>query len=150
LPEKICHDRNQQRPDRQFGEHVVRRHVQNLRKSLRSLEKEGFRHVFVLSNLEAIENVQIERQPLWNNQIRETQTNSTFWNFLTYSHPEGRKAVFLGDLVDRGDRILDTVKLVRNMVVAETGLCVLRNHDIKLMRKLNGKNVKEDDPLRDY
>ena len=136
LPEKICHDRNQQRPDRQFGEHVVRRHVQNLRKSLRSLEKEGFRHVFVLSNLEDIENVQIERQPLWNNrkdehglfdiigdvhgccdeleellrslgyQIRETQANSiansAFWNFPTYSHPEGRKAVFLGDLVDRG------------------------------------------------
>ena len=52
LPEKICHDRNQQRPDRQFGEHVVRRHIQNLRKSLRSLEKEGFRHVYVLSDLE--------------------------------------------------------------------------------------------------
>ncbi len=172
LPEKICHDRNQQRPDRQFGEHVVRRHVQSLRKSLRSLEKEGFRHVFVLSTLEEIENVQIERQPLWNNrkqehgpfdiigdvhgccdeleellrslgyQILETSANSTFWDFPTYSHPEGRKAVFLGDLVDRGDRILDTVKLVRNMVVAETGLCVPGNHDIKLMRKLNGKNVK--------
>jgi len=180
LPEKICHDRNQQRPDRQFGEHVVRRHIQSLRKSLRSLEKEGFRHVFVLSSLEEIENVTIERQPLWNNrkqehgpfdiigdvhgccneleellrslgyQILETAanstanspTNSSFWNFPTYSHPEGRKAVFLGDLVDRGDRILDTVKLVRNMVVAETGLCVPGNHDIKLMRKLNGKNVK--------
>jgi protein phosphatase len=172
LPEKICHDRNQQRPDRQFGEHVVRRHVQNIRKSLRSLEKEGFRHVYVLSDLEEIENVQIERKPLWNNrkeehgpfdiigdvhgccdeleellrslgyQILETAASSTFWDFPTYSHPEGRKAVFLGDLVDRGDRILDTVKLVRNMVVAETGLCVPGNHDIKLMRKLNGKNVK--------
>ena len=30
-----------------------------------------------------------------------------------YAHPEGRKAVFLGDLVDRGPRILDTVRLVR-------------------------------------
>ncbi|PZO44552.1 MAG: polynucleotide kinase-phosphatase [Pseudanabaena frigida] len=176
LPEKVCHDRNQQRPDRQFGEHVVRRHVQNLRKSLRGLEREGFRHVFILSSLEEIENVEIERQPLWNNrkqdhgpfdiigdvhgccdeleellrslgyQILEAKanspTNSPFWEFPTYSHPEGRKAVFLGDLVDRGDRILDTVKLVRNMVVAETGLCVPGNHDIKLLRKLNGKNVK--------
>jgi protein phosphatase len=50
--------------------------------------------------------------------------------------------VFLGDLVDRGPRILDTLKLVRNMVLAETALCVPGNHDIKLLRKLNGKNVK--------
>ena len=33
-----------------------------------------------------------------------------------YAHPEGRKAIFLGDLVDRGPRILDTLRLVHNMV----------------------------------
>ena len=38
-----------------------------------------------------------------------------------YAHPEGRKAVFLGDLVDRGPRILDTVRLVRNMVAPRLG-----------------------------
>ena len=48
----------------------------------------------------------------------------------------------MGDLVDRGDRILDTLKLVRNMVTAANALCVPGNHDIKLMRKLRGKNVK--------
>jgi len=47
-----------------------------------------------------------------------------------------------GDLVDRGPHILDIFKLVRNMVLAETALCVPGNHDIKLLRKLNGKNVK--------
>src|SRR3984893_303137 len=26
LPEHLCHERNQQRPDRQFGPHVVRQH----------------------------------------------------------------------------------------------------------------------------
>jgi protein phosphatase len=34
LPEKLCGDRNQQRPNRNFGNHVVRRHVQNLSESL--------------------------------------------------------------------------------------------------------------------
>jgi hypothetical protein len=53
---------------------------------------------------------------------------------LTVYHPEGRKAVFLGDLVDRGTRILDTVKLVHNMVAAGTGICVPGNHENKLLR----------------
>ncbi len=50
--------------------------------------------------------------------------------------------MFLGDLVDRGPRILDTVKLVRNMVKAGTAICVPGNHENKLLRKLRGKNVR--------
>jgi len=172
LPEKLCGDRNQQRPNRNFGNHVVRRHIQSLRKSLRNLDREGFRYVYVLRSPEEIDAVEVERQPLWNNrkgdcgpfdiigdvhgccdeleqllqqlgyQIIEKSSESDWGNFPTYAHPEGRKAVFLGDLVDRGPRILDTLKLVRNMVLAETALCVPGNHDIKLLRKLNGKNVK--------
>jgi protein phosphatase len=60
----------------------------------------------------------------------------------TYSHPQGRKAVFVGDLVDRGPRILDTVRLVRNMVTSGSAFCVIGNHDLKLMRKLRGQNVQ--------
>lgn len=58
-----------------------------------------------------------------------------------YRHPEGRLAVFLGDLVDRGPRILDTVRLVYNMVFRGAALCVCGNHDDKLLRKLKGRNV---------
>ena len=50
LPEELCHERNQQRSDRQFGSHVVRRHTQMLRRSLRGLEKEGFRYVYTLKS----------------------------------------------------------------------------------------------------
>ncbi|MCI0462400.1 MAG: polynucleotide kinase-phosphatase [Gemmataceae bacterium] len=57
-------------------------------------------------------------------------------------HPHGRKAVFLGDLVDRGPRSLDTLLLVRSMVAAGTALCVPGNHDMKLLRRLQGKNVQ--------
>jgi len=48
LPETLCHERNQQRPDRQFGSHVVRRHVKQLKQSLRSLKREGFRFIYTL------------------------------------------------------------------------------------------------------
>ncbi|MBD0395837.1 MAG: AAA family ATPase, partial [Microcoleus sp. C1-bin4] len=52
LPEKTCADRNQQRPDRNFGNHVIRRHIQNLKRSLRNLDREGFRYVYVLRSPE--------------------------------------------------------------------------------------------------
>ena len=71
------------------------------------------------------------------------------WGDRTFVHPEGRKAVFVGDLVDRGPRILDTVRLVRNMVVHGSALCVPGNHDMKLMRKLRGKNVQITHGLAD-
>jgi protein phosphatase len=59
-----------------------------------------------------------------------------------YAHADGRTAVFVGDLVDRGPRILDTVRLVRNMVEAGSAHCVPGNHDIKLVRKLRGRDVQ--------
>ncbi len=59
-----------------------------------------------------------------------------------YSHPEDRKAFFVGDLVDRGPRILDSYEFVKNMVEAGHALCVPGNHDAKLLRKLRGKDVK--------
>ncbi|BCL34087.1 hypothetical protein NSMS1_05340 [Nostoc sp. MS1] len=171
LPEELCHERNQQRSDRNFGPHVVRRHTQMLRRSLRGLEKEGFRYVYTLKSPEEIANVELELQPLWNNKKHEhgpfdiigdihgccdeletllqqlgyeksTEVEYTLWDAPTYHHPQGRKAIFLGDLVDRGIRILDTVKLVRNMVAAGTAICVPGNHENKLLRKLRGKNVK--------
>ncbi len=175
LGEEVCQSRNQQRPDRDFGAHVVRRHTQLLQRSLKGLEQEGFRYVYILDSLEEIDGVEITRKPLWNNKRYEhgpfdiigdihgccdeleslldklgyckkeenqQEDEKSFWNYPTYYHPEGRKAVFLGDLVDRGPRILDTVKLVRSMVVAGSGLCVPGNHENKLSRKLRGKNVK--------
>ena len=67
---------------------------------------------------------------------------SLVWGNRSTPIPQGRKAVFVGDLVDRGPRILDTVRLVRNMVGAGSALCVPGNHDMKLMRKLRGKDVQ--------
>ena len=172
LPEKLAHARNRERPDRQFGPHVVRNQTRELRRSLKGLQREGFRHVHVLSSPEEIEAVAIQRTKLWNDRRDETgpfdligdvhgccdeleqllaelgyrmveQRDGEFPDGgPVYAHPEGRRAIFVGDLVDRGPRILDSVRLVRNMVEAGHAACVPGNHDTKLVRKLRGRDVQ--------
>lgn len=169
LPERLCQGRNRNRPDRDFGPHVVRQQSQQLHRSLRNLEREGFRRIHVLHSPEEVDAAKIELQPLWNNRKHDHgpfdiigDVHGCFDELadlltkLGYSvegdsneqtagysvkPPEGRKAVFLGDLVDRGPRIPDVLRLVMGMVEAGTALCVPGNHDIKLMRKLKGKDV---------
>ena len=64
------------------------------------------------------------------------------WGVESWRHPAGRRAIFLGDLVDRGPRILDSLRIVRNMMADGVALCVAGNHDDKLLRWLNGKQVQ--------
>src|SRR5262249_24846246 len=71
LPADLCHARNQERPDRTFGPHVVRTHAQQLQRSLRNLGREGFRDVHVLSSPEEVESVVVERRPLWTDRRGE-------------------------------------------------------------------------------
>lgn len=60
----------------------------------------------------------------------------------TATPPAGRMAVFLGDLCDRGPDIVRTLRLVMGMVRTGRALCVLGNHDEKLMRRLRGNPVQ--------
>ncbi len=76
LPEKVCEERNRGRPERNFGHHVIRQQAQQMRRSLRGLEREGFRHVHVLSSPEEVDAVAIERQPLWCN-LKQEKARST-------------------------------------------------------------------------
>ena len=55
LPGRLCQDRNKGRANRDFGPHVIRQQSQQLRRSLRGLEREGFRHVFVLNTPEEVD-----------------------------------------------------------------------------------------------
>lgn len=57
------------------------------------------------------------------------------------SHPEGRLAVFVGDLVDRGPDTPGVLRLVMGMCDAGDALCVMGNHDWKLARALGGADV---------
>jgi protein phosphatase len=171
LPDRICYERNEARADRDFGPHVIRQQAQQLRRSIRNLRREGFRHIYELSSPDEVDAATIERQPLWNNLKHEHGPFDIIGDIhgcydelqlllkqLGYQfdvsehreispgprarHPEGRKAVFLGDLVDRGPKISDVLKLVMNMVADGSALCVPGNHDTKLLKKLRGRDVR--------
>ncbi|CAN5433319.1 polynucleotide kinase-phosphatase [soil metagenome] len=163
LPPAVCHARNEGRPDRDFGPHVVNNHCRALRQSLRHLEKEGFRYVYVLRGEEAIANVEIVREPTYTNRSAEhgpfdligdihgclTELVELFVK-LGYQieagellgHPEGRKAVFLGDLVDRGPDSPGVLRLAMNATARGIAIVVPGNHDERLLRKLKGRDVR--------
>jgi polynucleotide kinase-phosphatase len=61
---------------------------------------------------------------------------------IAAKHPEGRTAVFVGDLVDRGPDSPGVLRLVMGMVTAGSALCVAGNHEAKLLRKLRGRQVR--------
>jgi protein phosphatase len=131
-----------------------------------------------LESPEEVDAAEIVREPLWNNLKHEhcpfdiigdvhgcfdeltdllkqlgysveAQSNDEASTSYAVNPPEGRKAVFLGDLVDRGPKIPGVLRLVMSMVEAGTALCVPGNHDIKLMRKLRGKDVQITHGLAD-
>lgn len=189
LPERIAHDRNKARSDRTFGPHVIRQQSSQLKRSLRSLKREGFRHIHTFKTQEEVDAAAIERVPLWNDRraehgpfdiigdvhgchdeltelltklgyILETtpspvtpvtedvedatrspagrirQEDPQIGAFETDAnrgevdgtaaasrpllrHPEGRRLVFLGDLVDRGPDSPAVLKRVMRAVAAE-------------------------------
>ncbi|HEY7309981.1 MAG TPA: metallophosphoesterase [Gemmataceae bacterium] len=49
------------------------------------------------------------------------------------THPEGRRLVFVGDLVDRGPDSPAVVELVRRLVEQERAQCVLGNHELNIL-----------------
>jgi polynucleotide kinase-phosphatase len=171
IPEALCLARNESRPDRQFGARVVRQQASQLRRSIRGLKREGFRYVYVLNSPEEVAAVTIERVPLWTNRQNEKgpfdivgDVHGCFEELVlllerlgyqlaarvgadgetgySVTHPEGRKAVFVGDLVDRGPGVTNVLKLVMSMVEDGVALCVAGNHESKLVRKLRGRNVQ--------
>lgn len=166
MPVTLCVERNRTRPDRPFGEAVVRRQQRDLERSLRHLDREGLRIVHTLRGEAAVAAASIERTPLWVDRRGETGPfdiigdvhgccdelelllarlgYAVAWTEgrCSVTPPPGRKAVFLGDLVDRGPRSPDVLRLVKAMVEAGTAFCVAGNHDEKLKRWLSGRQVK--------
>lgn len=165
VPEALCHERNALRPDRQFGPHVVRNQTRALRSSLSKLGKEGVRESWILRSPEEIESVVISRAPLPSNFKNETapldiigDVHGCFEELcellekLEYqvsreefaaTPPAGRKAIFVGDLVDRGPDSPGVLKLAMNMTAQGHAHCTPGNHDARLVRKLRDGKGKE-------
>ncbi|WP_432011764.1 polynucleotide kinase-phosphatase [Streptomyces cucumeris] len=169
VPEAECVRRNAARPDRAgMPTHVIPRQRRELRRSLKSLEREGFRKVHVLRGPEEVEAAEITTERRYNDLRHLTgpfdivgdihgcrSELETLLGRLGYvlrrdergrpvdaSHPEGRTAVFVGDLVDRGPDSPGVLRLVMGMVASGAALCVPGNHENKLGRYLKGRKVQ--------
>ncbi|MFE0025579.1 polynucleotide kinase-phosphatase [Amycolatopsis sp. NPDC059021] len=165
LPESVARRRNAEHRD--LPGHVLRRQQEALRRSVRHLAKEGFRKVHVLSTVEEVAAAEIEYEKAYNDKRELTgpfdvigdvhgcrSELETLLPRLGYviarddagrptgaRHPEGRTAVFVGDLVDRGPDTPGVLRLVMGMVAAGTALCVTGNHEHKLVRALDGRKM---------
>ena len=50
-----------------------------------------------------------------------------------YAHPEDRRVIFLGDFIDRGPHILETLVIAKAMADAGTALVVMGNHEFNAL-----------------
>jgi protein phosphatase len=163
IPEKVCAQRNAARADRDIGARAVRRQQSSLSRSLRRLEREGFRRVFVLRGTADVAAAQIVREPAWSDRSGDHgpfdiigdvhgchEELADLLGKLGYlpgadgvpRHPAWRTAVFLGDLVDRGPGTPAVLRTVMAMTAAGTALCVPGNHESKLLAALRGRDVR--------
>jgi protein phosphatase len=162
IAESICQERNRLRTDRDLGPHVIHNQRTDMKRSLSKLQTEGIREVHILRSPEEVASAVVERHPLWPDRRHEHAPFDLIGDIhgcgdeleellalLGYReveniwrHPEGRRAIFLGDLVDRGPRVPDVLRIAMAMVEAGTAFCVPGNHDDKLKRVLQGKKAQ--------
>jgi protein phosphatase len=163
VPEEVCATRNAARAERAFGPHVLRNQRSQLRRSIHGLRREGFTAVHVLRGVAEVDATVVERVPLWVDRRTDHgpfdivgDIHGCFAELtgllahLGYRiapdgtgahHPGGRRALFVGDLVDRGPAVPAVLRLVMAMVAAGDALCIAGNHEAKLLRALQGRNV---------
>ncbi|MEU5054568.1 MULTISPECIES: polynucleotide kinase-phosphatase [unclassified Streptomyces] len=159
IPEEVCAARNAERADRAgMARRVITRHTRELRRSLRHLEREGFRKVHILRGVEEADSAEVVRERRYNDLTHltgpfdiigdvhgcasELETLLTRLGYVDGVHPEGRTAVFVGDLVDRGPDSPGVLRRVMAMVKSGHALCVPGNHENKFGRYLKGRKVQ--------
>ncbi|MET9968238.1 polynucleotide kinase-phosphatase [Streptomyces sp. NPDC006356] len=159
VPEQVCAERNAARTDRaDMPRRVIQRHTRELRRSLRQLEREGFRKVHVLRGVEDVEHATVVTEKRFNDLTHLTgpfdivgdihgcasELDSLLGKlgYIDGVHPDGRTAVFVGDLVDRGPNSPGVLRRVMTMVRSGNALCVPGNHENKYGRYLKGRNVQ--------
>ncbi|MDP9380044.1 MAG: AAA family ATPase [Chloroflexota bacterium] len=151
--------RNRER-SRQVADEVLIKQQEALERALSDIRSEGWESVFLLGPEEA-DRARVERLPVgvYNNkqppydivgdvhgcldELREL-IEKLGWvrDGDSYTHPEGRTLVSLGDLADRGPDVPGCFRLWMQLVADGKALFVPGNHDNKLMRYLMGRNVR--------
>src|SRR6185312_16279550 len=141
VPVALCQARNDQRTDRTIPNDAIAYQSRELRHALKALASEGFEPIYVLQSQAEVDAVTIVRKPLSVDRRDEqgpfdligdvhgcydelTQLLSKLgYEFAgdiasgaaVARHPHGRKAVFLGDLVDRGPNVPACLRLAMSM-----------------------------------
>ncbi|GAA1415520.1 polynucleotide kinase-phosphatase [Glutamicibacter uratoxydans] len=167
VPIRLCFERNEQRGRRRVPPGAIERQHKELKRSLKSMRREGFARIHVLDTEEQIAQASILRHKLLNDFRDQTGPFDVIGDVhgcldelvmllekLGYRfeydaeknpanavHPQGRRAVFVGDLVDRGPDSVGVLRLVMGMVRSGAALAVSGNHEDKLVRALRGRNV---------
>ncbi len=170
LSENILYQRNKYRHDRMLEEKIIKYQYNQMQYSLMNLKKEGFNYIYIMNSIDDVMRTKIYQDTLYCDKNFESGPIDIIGDVhgcydeliillkkLGYKlespdklyHPENRKLVFLGDLVDRGPKIVEVLKLVMHLVKEEQAYCVQGNHDNKLYRKLIGRNVQVKNGLED-
>jgi len=162
VPPEVCIRHDASRPDRRrVGRGVIDEHARALKSALAALPREGFRAIHHLRGDHRPAALRVAFEPLSCDRtadggpfdiigdvhgcLRELRLLLERLGYrrpkprAPYIHPRGRRAVFLGDLVDRGPRIIETAGLVMAMTEAGSALCVPGNHDVELAAILLGQ-----------
>lgn len=162
VPEARARDAARDHP---VGPRVIERQAGDLRRGIKKLRQEGFRRVHIL-RAEEVAEVEIIREPLLNDRreicgpfdligdvhgcLGELESLLGELGYTVERDEQGRaidayhgkrKAIFVGDLVDRGPDTPGVLRLVMGMVEADHALCVTGNHEAKLERALTGRKV---------
>ncbi len=165
VPESVAVERNAARTDRDLPDHVVPRQRRELRRGMRELERK-FKRAYVLRGDE-IDQAYVTYEKAWPDRRDVTGpfdvigdvhgcraeleellsalgyavTRDEHGRAVGAAHPEGRTALFVGDLVDRGPDTPGVLRLAMGMVRDGTALCVPGNHENKLVRAMRGARV---------
>ncbi len=161
MTEETCRQHNERRAERRVPDDVIARHVQVFQQTRVTLEGEGHQHVYTLRTAAEADSSVVVREPLpldrrgdhgpfdiigdvhgCIDELRELLTLLGYRVGDRVEPPPGRKALFVGDLCDRGPDTPAVYRLVLDMIDAGHALMVVGNHDWKLLRRLKGNDVK--------
>jgi protein phosphatase len=163
LPLDACLARGAEEGGHRVDEDEVRRQHELVHRAVDDLRAEGFRRVHVLTSDDDVAGAELRRTRLPTDRRHEQGPFDLIGDVhgcvdelclllerlgydiapdrSTAHHVGRRRAVFLGDLADRGPDTPAVFKLVMGMVADGSALCVPGNHDQKLARALRGGDV---------